>query len=81
MLERRRELRPSTNLRGVITFGAAGQELPCTVTDLTSQGAGLSFGTTFGIPQVFHLRIDGETRSRHCKVVWTNGRRLGVAFG
>jgi hypothetical protein len=26
------------------------------------------------------LLIDGETYTRHCRVVWTDGKRLGVQF-
>jgi hypothetical protein len=80
MLERRRDIRETTNLRGMIKFGAAGQELPCTVTDLTHRGAGLSVPTTFGLPQVFQLRVDGEPSNRHCRVAWANGKKLGVSF-
>lgn len=80
MLERRSEVRATTNKRGAIKFGASGQELPCTVLDLTPVGAGLSVGTTFGVPQVFQLLIDGEKLSRHCRVIWTNGKKLGVSF-
>ena len=80
MPERRRDVREPKNLRGLISFGAAGQEMPCTVADLTPRGAGLSVGTTFGVPDVFQLRIDGEPNSRHCRVAWVNGKRLGVSF-
>lgn len=80
MLDRRKEIRTSVNQRGAIKFGAAGQELPCTVTDLTPHGAGLSLGTTFGVPQVFQLTIDGEGKHRHCRVIWANGKKLGVSF-
>ncbi len=80
MQNRRRDIRATTNLRGVIKFGAAGQEMPCTVTDLTPRGAGLSLGTTFGVPQVIQLAIDGERSNRHCRVVWVNGKKLGVSF-
>jgi hypothetical protein len=80
MFERRREFRTRTNLRGAIKFGATGKELPCTVLDLTPQGAGLSVGTTFGVPQVFQLMVDGEKASRHCRVVWTDDKKLGVSF-
>ena len=78
--ERRREGRVSTNKRGLIRFGAAGTEMPCTVNDLTERGAGLSVGSTFGLPQVFRLTIDGEAGTRHCRVIWTDGKRLGVSF-
>jgi hypothetical protein len=80
MLDRRKDARCSTHRRGLIKFGAAGQELACTVEDLTMAGAGLHVGTTFGLPQVFRLTIDGESITRHCKVIWTDGKKLGVSF-
>jgi hypothetical protein len=45
-IERRRDARRSTqHRRGIIKFGPKGTELPCTILDLTSQGAGLSVGS------------------------------------
>jgi hypothetical protein len=79
-IERRREARRSTNRRGIIKFGPKGTKLPCTVLDLTSQGAGLRVGSTFGLPQSFSLTLDGEHQDRYCKVVWVDQTRLGVAF-
>jgi hypothetical protein len=43
-------------------------------------GAGLHVATTFGLPKVFRLTVDGETQTRHCRVVWTDGKRVGVSF-
>jgi hypothetical protein len=80
MLDLRKEIRAPVNRRGAIKFGAPGQKLPCTVTDLTQHGAGLSLGTTFGIPRVFQLAIDGDASDRHCRVIWANGKKLGVSF-
>jgi hypothetical protein len=80
MLERRSEPRKSTNTRGVARYGANGHEQPCTVTDLSDNGAGLSFGTVFGVPNTFLLLVEGQQKVHHCRVVWTNGRRLGVRF-
>jgi len=80
MLDRRKDARTSTHRRGLIKFGAAGQELACTVEDLTAVGAGLHVGTTFGLPRVFRLTIDGEPITRHCKVIWMDGKKLGVSF-
>lgn len=48
--------------------------------DLTPCGAGLSVGSVFGVPRTFSLTIDGDTGSRFCRVVWCEGKRLGVAF-
>lgn len=80
MLDRRKDSRTSSHVRGVIKFGPAGQELPCTVEDLTTGGAGLHVGTTFGLPKVFRLTVDGEIETRHCRVIWTDGKKLGVSF-
>jgi PilZ domain len=80
MFERRKEPRPPIYKHGFIKFGAAGNEIRCTVNDLTPRGAGLSVGTTFGLPQVFRLTIDGEASTRHCRVIWIDGRKLGVTF-
>jgi PilZ domain len=80
MLLRRREPRAPTRLRGLVKFGASGHEVSCTVVDLSATGAGLSFATTFGIPQKFQLAIDGDRFIRHCHVMWSDGRRLGVCF-
>jgi PilZ domain len=80
MLERREETRRATNIRGVARYGANGHEQPCTVIDLSENGAGLSFGSVFGIPSTFLLCIDGDNRTRHCRVIWANGKRLGVRF-
>ena len=80
MIERRQEPRTPARNRGVIKFGASGQELPCTVHDLSPRGAGLSVGTTFGLPRVFQLAIDGEKGTRFCRVAWTAHQRVGVSF-
>lgn len=80
MSERRSDARVASYRRGVIKFGPAGQELSCTVDDLTAAGAGLHVPTTFGLPQVFRLTIDGDIGSKHCRVIWTDGKKIGVSF-
>lgn len=78
--ERRQDARLSAHRRGVIKFGPAGQEISCSVEDLTATGAGLQVASTFGLPRVFRLTIDGESAAKHCRVVWTDGKRVGVSF-
>lgn len=80
MTDRRKDDRISTHRRGIIKYGPAGQQLSCTVDDLTLAGAGLHVGTTFGLPKVFRLTVDGEQETRFCRVIWTDGKRLGVSF-
>ena len=81
-VERRREARnlAQQQQRAVIKFGPSGQTLPCTIHNLTSEGAGLSVGRTFGLPEVFRLAINGEREDRYCKLIWVDGKRLGVSF-
>ncbi len=78
--ERRSETRVGINTVGEIKYGAAGHTIPCTVLDLTANGAGLNVPSTFGIPPVFQLKVRGEEYARHCRVVWARGGRLGVSF-
>ena len=80
MIEPRTEPRKLTNLRGLARYGASRHEKPCTVSDLSTRGAGLSFVSTFGIPRQFQLLVDGEPHARHCRVIWSEGSRLGVQF-
>ena len=80
MIERRRDDRRPATVRGVIKYGPAGQEVACAVDDLTGRGAGLRVGTIFGLPQVFRLTIEGESIARHCRVIWVDGKKLGVSF-
>jgi PilZ domain len=80
MQERRSDVRAPVNTTGAIKFGAAGNTLPCTIIDLTRQGAGLTVTSTFGIPKTFQLTIKGEKQTRYCRVIWAQGSQLGVSF-
>ena len=80
MSRHRLDQRVLLSKHGLIRFGATGTEVSCSVNDLTPRGAGLSVVSSFGLPQVFQLAIDGEERARHCKVIWTDGKKLGVSF-
>jgi len=80
MDERRLDQRVVLSKPGSIKFGAAGTEVPCSVNDLTPRGAGLSVASSFGLPRVFQLAINGEKGTRHCRVIWTDGKKLGVTF-
>ena len=79
-LERRSEVRKPVRVPGMIKYGPIGTKIPCTVHDLTQQGAGLSVATTFGLPDVFELAIDGFFSSRNCRVVRTDSKMVGVSF-
>ena len=58
--------------------GPKAAPIDCTVVDYSPGGACLEvFGQT-RLPQRFEL-LYGSTRKK-CRMVWTAGRRLGVAF-
>lgn len=76
----RSEERVPQNKIGVIKFGAAGYQRPCAVVDLSSHGAGITIASAFGVPKVFQLTISGEKEARQCRVIWQQGRTLGVSF-
>ncbi len=80
MHDARKETRAPLNKTGIIRFGAAGHELGCTVTDLTPRAAGITLVSAFGIPRTFQLKINGEPESKHCRVIWAQGSKLGVSF-
>jgi hypothetical protein len=52
--------------------------IDCRVVDYSPGGACLEISGQTKLPDRFEL-LFGGTR-KHCRVVWTNGRRLGVAF-
>ena len=80
-VERRRAVRkPAQHKRGIIKFGPSGQEIPCAVHDLTSEGAGLTVTHSFGLPEFFQLSIENERQERYCRLIWVDGKRIGVKF-
>ena len=74
MSERRKDDRVSPGTRGVIKFGPAGQVMPCAIDDPTARGAGLRVGLSL-VYRGFLLTIDGEATSRHCRVIWSDGKK------
>jgi hypothetical protein len=80
MLDRRIELHALAHKRGTIRLGPAGPEHSCFVINLTLRGAALSVESSIRLPPTFRLEIDGEAGTRHCRVVWVDGKKFGVLF-
>lgn len=78
MIERRSEPRRRVFKGGLISFGGAG--IDCTVRNISPNGAALDVASIIGIPRSFQLAIGTDHFLRHCRLVWTNDRRVGVAF-
>jgi hypothetical protein len=78
MIEKRRSQRYRV-LKGA-TIAFEGNDLACTVRNLSAGGAALDFASTLNVPPSFTLVIESNQFMRRCRPVWANERRLGVAF-
>ena len=55
--------------------------IPCSVVNLTSEGAQLCFRQPLVLPAYFSLLLDKDgTDKRSCRVIWSKEERLGVRF-
>ncbi len=61
-----------------IAFGGNG--VACTVRNLSSSGAALDLASGVSLPPSFMLVIEADQFIRRCHPVWSNDRRIGVAF-
>jgi hypothetical protein len=61
-----------------IAFGGNG--VACTVRNLSSSGAALDLTSGVSLPPSFMLVIEADQFIRRCHPVWSNDRRIGVAF-
>jgi hypothetical protein len=63
---------------GTIAFDGNG--LACTVRNLSSKGAAVDLASMASLPPSFMLVIERDQFIRRCHPVWSNDRRIGVAF-
>jgi hypothetical protein len=63
---------------GKVIVGPKDPAIACRVVDYSPGGACLEVGGQTKLPSRFEL-LFGGTKKR-CRVVWSAGRRLGVAF-
>src|SRR5688500_18815411 len=82
VLSSRKHPRQSCRLPASIYVSPAARPIKCTVIDISAGGAGLSLwvGSTFGIPDIFQLEIDGDSSRRACRIAWKQPHTLGVEF-
>jgi hypothetical protein len=77
MNDRRKADRVRILSPGTILFG--GNEVACTVRDLSSNGACLVVPTTCGLPALFQLAVANQ-RPKSCEVQWREETMLGISF-
>ena len=78
MIEKRAARRFRVLKGGKITYDGNG--LACTVRNLSSSGAGIELQSAVSLPPSFMLLIEADHFIRRCHPVWSNDRRVGVAF-
>ena len=78
MIEKRTARRYRVLKGATISFDGNG--LPCTVRNLSSGGAAIDLDVRTDLPPSFMLTIESDRLIRRCHQVWSNERRVGVAF-
>ena len=63
---------------GTIAFDGSG--VACTVRNLSSSGAAIDVASGVRLPPSFMLVIEADRFIRRCRPVWSNDKRVGVAF-
>lgn len=65
---------------GMICFNDRHSTLPCTVRDLSDEGARLRLNGSVDAPDTFELFIELDGVWVECEVVWRSNNEIGVAF-
>ena len=79
MIERRASPRHRVFKHGTLAFSGGGT-VDCTVRNISPNGARVDVANPMGVPETFTLFIESDHFMRHCHAIWTNDRRMGVAF-
>ena len=78
MIEKRQAPRFKVLKGGIVAV--EGDNIPCTVRNMSSSGAAVDFAEHVDLPATFTLRIERDHFERRCRPVWSNARRVGMAF-
>jgi len=80
--EQRKHLRRPMNRTAEVIFGANEPPVHCVIWDMSDGGARLAIRRPLSnLPRTFTLVLFKDTSiQRNCKVMWTNGRYVGVKF-
>lgn len=65
---------------GTVCFNDRHSTLPCTVRDLSDEGARLRLTGSIDAPDTFELFIELDGIWVDCEVVWRSNKEIGVVF-
>jgi hypothetical protein len=78
MMEKRATQRHRVLKGGTLDF--AGGRAICTVRNISAGGAAIDLAERVDLPPSFTLSIERDHFMRRCRPVWSQERRIGVAF-
>jgi PilZ domain len=76
----RRHARRRMLKSGLICFNARSSSLPCTVRDISDNGAKLTVADPFAVPAEFELYIELDGLLVSCAIAWRRATAIGVFF-
>jgi hypothetical protein len=62
------------------TLAFHGSDVPCTVRNLSSSGAAVDLARRVSLPPTFMLVIEKDQFIRRCRAIWSDEKRVGLAF-
>jgi hypothetical protein len=79
--EQRKKPRRHFNYGAVVIIDRKGTFVPCSLSDISENGARIAFESEVELPEHFILLLTpaGDAR-RRCRVVWQKGTTVGVSF-
>ena len=80
LIERRSVGRTRISKGALLFFSVQRGVLPCSVRDITNVGAGLRLHGLSVYPLNFEISFDNFRTARKCRLTWTQGDFVGVAF-
>ena len=79
-VEKRAEHRRRVLKGGTLHFNKGYSSLECIIRDLSSNGARVQMGETFGVPSRFTISISGEDTRIEAAIRWRNSRYIGLSL-
>jgi hypothetical protein len=80
MIEHRAQERIKVNQLAMFSVAGIRGIYPCSIENLSNEGATLTCSTAHIAAFEFDLSLDGFRTTRHCHVVWRRGNACGVEF-
>ena len=66
--------------RSAKLFLGEGNQIECTVCDLSTKGAGLEIPPLKKLPAEFSIAIRGTGHKTRCRLAWRDNNKIGIEF-